>query len=250
MEEILVYFSIKYNGSFDRVYEAITSQEEIDQDDFRHVLSNISCNYTTILSSDYPECFKSIVCPPLVLFYYGDLSLIDKNRIGVIGMRDCSDYGRKACQFLVGDLVEEGYVIVSGLARGIDGEAARVAIEGGGKTIAILGSGIDYCYPKRHQTLYDEIKENHLIISEYPGYCAPTREHFPARNRIIAALSSKLLVVEADVRSGTMITVGFALEQGKEVYSVPNTIFGHQGCNELISMGAKLVRSAKDIIDD
>lgn len=135
------------------------------------------------------------------------------------------------------------------MAKGIDGVGHRTALKSNGHTVAVLGSGIDYPYPPMNKELYDQLK-NELIISEYPGLTPPRKDYFPKRNRIIAGLSQKLLVTEADIKSGTMITVGFALEQGKDVFAVPGRIYGCKGCNALIQQGAKLVMSVEDILEE
>ena len=249
MEEILLYLSLKYQGQFDKIYQAIQNNEQIDVEIFKKMKKKMKCHYTTIVSDDYPECLKHIACPPFVLYYYGDLSLVANKTIGVIGMRYPSEYGIEVTQKFVNDLVKEDYIIVSGLALGIDGIAHQQAINSKGKTIAVLGCGIDYCYPSIHLEMYEEIKENHLLISEYPLDLSPRKWYFPARNRLIAGLSHNLLVTEAKEKSGTMITVGFALEQGKDVMAVPSPFNGHEGCNLLIQQGAKLVKSVEDIVE-
>lgn len=249
MEEILLYLSMKYLGQFDKIYQAIQNKEQPDMQELEKMKKKLKCNYTTIVSDDYPECLKQIACPPFVLYYYGDLSLVNSQTIGVIGMRHPSEYGRNVTQELVHQLVLCDYTIVSGLALGIDGVAHQQAIESNGKTIAVLGCGIDYCYPASHKHLYQKIKKNHLLMSEYPLDLPPQKWFFPARNRLISGLSQSLLVTEANVKSGTMITVGFALEQGKEVMAVPSGVYGYEGCNVLIQQGAKLVKNVKDIVE-
>ena len=148
------------------------------------------------------------------------------------------------------DLAKNGYVIVSGLAKGIDSIAHKGAIEGGGKTVAILGSGIDYCYPSENKELYDEIKSSHLLISEYPNKSMPTPEQFPWRNRIIAGLSNTIVVAEAGIHSGTYITVADGLMNGRNICCVPHMANLNSGCNKLIKEGAALVENAKDVIDE
>lgn len=250
MEEILLYFSLKYSGDFDLIYQALKTKEEVDQELKKQLFKQLKCSYTTLISKNYPDTLKQITCPPFVLFYYGNLSLINDKCIGVVGKRKSSEYGNYATEYLVKQLVNEQYTIVSGMALGIDAVAHQSAINNDGKTIAILGSGIDYCYPKRNQKLYNDLKENHLIMSEYPGELVPQKMNFPRRNRIISGLSESILVTEADKRSGTMITVGHALEQGKDIYCIPARINDANGCNYLIQQGAKLVMNVGDIIDD
>lgn len=249
MEDILLYLSLKYNGQFDKIYKAIEEKEKADMELLSEWKNKMKCSYTTILSEDYPKRLKAIACPPFVLFYYGDLSLLNNKTIGVIGMRYPSEYGVDVTQRLVSDLVKEDYVIVSGLALGVDGIAHKTCIDFKGKTIAVLGCGIDYCYPSTNFDLYEVIKKDHLLVSEYPLGLSPQKWYFPARNRLIAGFSDSLLVTEAKEKSGTMITVGFALEQGKDVLAVPSDIYGNEGCNVLIQQGAKLVKNVKDIVE-
>ena len=250
MEEKALYYSLKYEGHYQKIYDAILNQEVIDEEEKKALFKQLKCRYTTIYSKDYPKKLRTINYPPIVLYYYGDLSLVDTQSIGIVGMRDVDAYGTKVTRELSSDLTQAGYTIVSGMARGIDGIAHRTAIANGGKTIAILGSGIDYCYPKQNQHLYNEIKENHLLMSEYPAMSEPQRQKFPFRNRIVAGLSDDILVTQAKERSGTLITVGYALEQGKDVYCVPSRIDDPEGCNLMIQQGAKLVMSAQDIMEE
>lgn len=250
MEELVLYFSLKYEGDFQKIYDALMRKERIDEV-LRHELKKkLNCCYTTLFSDDYPKMLKEINCPPFVLYYYGDISLINQKTIGVVGMRDVSEYGRTATKTFTSDLVKENYVIVSGMARGIDRIAHQCAIDNHGKTIAVLGTGIEYCYPKENKDIYEELKKFHLVMSEYPFKVAPSKKLFPFRNRIVAGLSQSVLITEARSQSGTMITAGYALEQGKEVYCVPSRFNDFSGCNELIKQGAKLVISIKDIIED
>ena len=250
MEEILVYFALKYNGDFDLILKALDTKEYVDEEEKKDALKQVKCSYTTIISEDYPLLLKDITCPPFVLFYYGDLSLLNKTCIGMIGSRYPSSYGRRATRILLSQLAKEDVTIISGMAIGIDGECHREAMNNHLHTCAILGSGIDYCYPKKHEEMYQYMKEHELVISEYPLDMMPRKECFPKRNRLISGLSSKLVVIEANKKSGTMITVGFALEQGKDVLAVPSRIDDMQGCNELISQGAKIVLKGEDIIEE
>ncbi len=250
MEELVLYFSLKYKGDFKCIYQALLDKEPIDELLKNELKKELKCHYTTLFSHDYPECLKRINCPPFVLYYYGDLSLINNKTIGVIGMRDCDEYGRHATTYFTEKLVHNGYVIVSGMARGIDTIAHITSIENGGKTIAVLGTGIEYCYPKENMKLYEILKKDHLILSEYPFKTSPSKKLFPYRNRIVSALSEKILITQSKLKSGTMITAGYALEQGKDVYCIPGRFYDYNGCNHLINQGAILVNSIKDIICD
>ncbi|WP_028042356.1 DNA-processing protein DprA [Candidatus Stoquefichus massiliensis] len=250
MEELVLYFSLKYEGNFQSIYNALLRKETVDENLRCELKKKLKCSYTTIFSDDYPEALKLINCPPFVLYYYGDLSLVKKKLIGIVGMRDMSDYGKKATQHFTSELVKSDYVIVSGMARGVDTVAHKSAIENKGKTIAVLGTGIEYCYPRENKVLYEELKAHHLVLSEYPDMTAPQKKLFPFRNRIIAGLSQKIMISEARVKSGTMITAGYALEQGKDIYCVPGRFDDFDGCNELIKQGAKLITNVQDIIED
>lgn len=250
MEEILLYFSIKYDGDFHKILKALQTKEKVTKQQIYDAKKTLKANYTTIISDDYPVSLKEIVCPPFVLFYYGDLSLLDKQCIGVIGSRRPSSYGLDVTQKIVKDLVENDYTIISGMALGIDSIAHQNALKNNGKTVAVLGSGIDYCYPKTNMEIYNKMKSNQLILSEYPNNLAPKPYHFPVRNRIIAGLSASILVTEANKKSGTMITVGYALDQGKDIFCIPSRINDPSGCNTLIQQGAKLILDINDIIED
>lgn len=250
MEELALYYSLKYEGDFQKIYNALLKKEKVDEELKKELKKKMNCKYTTIFSNDYPEILKLINCPPFVLYYYGDLSLLKEKIIGVVGMRDADQYGRYATKQFVQDLIKHDYVIVSGMARGADTVAHKTAMDNDGKTVAVLGTGIEYCYPRENKILYEEIKKNHLVLSEYPFLTAPQKKLFPFRNRIISGLSECILVTQARQKSGTMITAGYALEQGKEIYCIPGRFDDYDGCNELIKHGAKLITCVKDIIED
>lgn len=250
MEEIILYFSLKYQGDFDKIYQALERKEKVDEKLKEKLKASLKSQFTTIISKDYPSALKEISCPPFVLYYYGSLELVNTKCIGVIGMRHPTIYGIEVTKLIVNELVAHNYTIVSGLALGIDAIAHKSAMNSLGKTIAVLGSGIDYCYPLKNKSVYQAMKNNHLIISEYPGNLVPKKINFPRRNRIISGLSESILVTEANKHSGTMITVGHALEQGKDIYCIPGRINDPLGCNHLIQQGAKLVMDINDIIDD
>lgn len=246
--EMLIYFSIISNGDANEIIRHISEKTPIDEKAARKVISQIRSKTLTLLDKDYPERLKQIALPPIVLYYYGDISLIYniQDNISVVGSRCNTDYGKDVTNVFVKDLCRK-YNIVSGLAKGIDSIAHRSAIANKGKTIAVLGSGIDYCYPPFNKDIYETIKKDGLLISEYPLDLPPQKEWFPMRNRIIAGLSGSLLVTEAKVQSGTAITVFYALQQGKEVFCVPHRVGENSGCNALIKEGAILVETADDI---
>lgn len=249
-EDLLAFLAYKHKGDWEVIYEDIKnrvfpSQEEIDEG-----LSKIKSNYISLFNPLYPVHLKNIFRPPFVLFYYGDISLIadpDKN-LSVVGSRDYSEYGAEMTRKIVKEVIDE-YTIVSGLARGIDTIAHETAVKNGGKTIAVLGCGIDYCYPKENIVLYNDIKKNHLLISEYPGDTPPTNDNFPIRNRIIAGLSKGLLVTEAHYKSGSGITAHLALDFGRQIMFVPYHANEESLCNAFIRDGGFLVEDGEDVKD-
>jgi DNA processing protein len=207
----------------------------------------------TILDEKYPPMLKTIKDAPLVLYASGNLSLLyDVPSVSVIGTRNPSNTAFLKTKFVINPLIKENWVIVSGMAKGIDSLAHKLALYENGKTIAVLGSGFHHIYPKDNINLFHQIEQNGLVISEYPPNVPPKKYHFPERNRIISGISFATLVIEATEKSGTMITVDQALDQGREVYAVPGSPHIPQttGCLKLIQEGAKLVVSHKDLQKD
>ncbi len=207
---------------------------------------------TALGQADYPKLLAKIYDPPKVLYYRGDLSICDQPTLAVVGSRKFSPYGQQACQHIVGPLARQGMVIVSGLALGIDGISHQTALDNQGKTIAVLGSGVDdnSIFPVTNRHLARKIIENkNLIISEFPCGFRPTSYSFPTRNRIIAGLSLGTLIIEAAEKSGALITASCALDYNREVFAVPNPIFSptSAGVNNLIKNGAFPVTLPADI---
>ena len=204
-------------------------------------------------SKYYPERLRNIDDPPKELYCLGNLELLNyKNNIAMIGSRNCSSYGERVAKDFAYNLAREDVCIVSGLAKGIDSFSHIGALNAKGKTIAVLGSGLYNIYPKENIKLVEAIiKNNGLVISEYPLGTKPLKHHFPERNRIISGLSDSVLVVEARKNSGTNITVDFALEQGKDVFVIPGNIYSKtsDGTNFLITEGAIPVLSYRDILN-
>ena len=198
----------------------------------------------------YPEKIRCLEDAPYALFVRGELPDPDKKYVSVIGARKCSDYGRRTAEYFGRELAKAGVSVISGMARGIDGMAQEACIDAGEKSYALLGSGVDVIYPPSNKGLYNKLIENGGVISEYP----PGREslpfHFPMRNRLISALCDILLVVEAREKSGTFITVNYALEQGKDVYAVPGRIEDElsRGCNRLITQGAGVAYCVEEVL--
>ncbi len=192
------------------------------------------------------------VCPPVLLYYKGDLSIVDTDCVAIVGTRACSHYGREVAEMLARDLVTAGVTIVSGLATGIDGYAHAETLACGGRTIAVLGGGLDNITPVSNARLGEEIEYSGLIMTQYHPSASPTKYTFPERNRIISGLSLGTVVVEAGEKSGALITADFALEQGREVFAVPGNITSSKskGTNRLICEGAKPVTCANDILEE
>jgi DNA processing protein len=203
-------------------------------------------------SPDYPDLLRAVSNPPPVLYVRGELLPQDNWALGVVGTRRASVYGREATRSLVGGLAASGVTIVSGLAYGIDTHAHQTALDAGGRTIAVLGNGIDITYPAQNRKLADRIVEHGALVSEYPLGTQPESRNFPPRNRIISGLSLGVLVVEGAADSGAMITADFAAEQGREVFAVPGNILNRasEGPNRLIQQGAKLVIRIGDILEE
>lgn len=207
----------------------------------------------TLMDKEYPDSLRSIPDPPLALYAIGDISLLSVDKsISVIGTRKPSNQGKDKLHHIITPIIKAGYTIVSGLAYGIDKFAHERTLEYTGKTIAVLGGGFQHLYPRAHLSLCKQIAHSGLVLSEYAPNVRPQKYHFPERNRIISGLAKGTLVVEATERSGTLITVDQALDQGKEVFAVPGNPLEPQttGCNRLIQDGAKLVISAQDILDE
>lgn len=203
-------------------------------------------------SPGYPAPLVPLSTAPPLLYSRGAWTDADANAVGIVGSRSCTGYGKRVAAEIARGLARAGVTVVSGLARGIDGAAHRGALEGGGRTIAVLAGGLSSIYPPEHTELADQVAAAGALVTETPMTVAPQPGMFPARNRIISGLSRGVVVVEANIKSGALITVDHALEQGKEVFAVPGPTDSHAsaGCLELIRKGARLVRNAADILDD
>lgn len=251
-KNLLLYLSVKYKGNWDKIYEAIKKKENVNEEDINLVTKEIKSKFVTIIDKEYPKVLSQIFKPPFVIYYYGDIHLIDDiyKCISVVGSRNATEYGKRITKSLVSELAKNK-IIVSGLAKGIDAIAHESCIDSNGKTVAILGSGIDYCYPKENKELYNKIKNNHLLLSEYPNDLEPEKDYFPLRNRLIAAFSEATIVTEAkDRKSGSLITVRYALMFGRDVMCVPYSASSNSICNRLIKEGACLVETPNDVLDE
>jgi len=206
----------------------------------------------TLRDPEYPPLLREIADPPLTLHLAGDRSLLATHSIAVVGSRRATPYALNAAQKLAQELVRAGVTVVSGLARGVDAAAHQSALEASGRTIAVIGTGIDMVYPRSHRQLSRQIQEQGLIVSEFPAGTPPLAPNFPIRNRVISGLTLGTVVVEATGRSGSLITARMAAEQGREVFAVPGSIFstGSEGVHRLIQSGAKLVHDIDDIFEE
>ena len=202
--------------------------------------------------NDFPEKVRHIPNPPYALYYIGKLPDENRKTVAIVGARTRSAYGSEVAQEVAKTLAVNGVQVVSGLARGIDRDAHQGALNGGGDTYAVLGCGVDTCYPRENRYLYNQIITDGGIISEYPPGTKPSAGLFPARNRIVAGLSHCVVVVEAREKSGSLITADFAMEQGRDIYAVPGRICDSlsQGCNRLIKQGAGALISIEDFLSD
>ena len=202
--------------------------------------------------NSYPPLLKEIYDPPPLLYYYGNVDILHSNCLAIVGSRRHTVYGREIAYKFAAGLSRHGLIVVSGMARGIDTWAHKGVLDAGGKTAAILGCGLDVCYPPENKPLKEEIEKSGVLISEFPPGYKPLPANFPRRNRIISGLSLGTLVVEAGEKSGALITADFALEQGREVFAVPGGIASpySRGCHKLIKEGAKLVENIEDVLEE
>ncbi len=237
----LVSYSLKYDGEYHKINRALINNEPYTP------ILDLPC-VLTVLDEAYPDCLRNLTEPPYVLYYKGDLELLNYDSVAVVGSRMPQTYATMMTETIIGELAKR-FVIVSGLAKGIDALAHRQGLKEI-STIAILGCGIDFIYPIENGTLYDEIEKKGLILSEYPGKVLPLKHRFPWRNRIVAALGKVLIVMQADLKSGSMITVRAALDLGKDIYTIPYpiTALEGRGCNLLIQQGAGIILDQEDLM--
>ncbi len=210
------------------------------------------CAIITIVDETYPELLQEISAAPIVLYVRGDLALLNAPQLAMVGSRNPTSSGRELAHHFAHTLTSAGLSITSGLALGIDAEAHRGALSANGKTLAIFGTGLNQIYPASHRKLAEEIAANGLLISEFSPFMPPKAANFPQRNRIISGLSLGVLIVEAALQSGSLITARYANEQGREVFAIPGSIHNPlaRGCHHLIRQGAKLVETAEDILEE
>jgi len=231
-----------------RMQKSFEPAEELNR------LTKLGIKLVTYRDNEYPKILKEIYNPPAVLYMRGNFKKDDEFSLAVVGTRRFTPYGKQVTQEISYGLAKAGITIVSGLAVGIDTEAHKASLEAGGRTIAVLGGGIDEesIFPSVNKNLAKRIIENGVVLSEYPPGTPSLKQNFPARNRIIAGLSLGVLVVEAGEESGALITASYALDQGKDVFAIPGSIYfkTSRGPHNLIKMGAKLVTSYEDILSE
>lgn len=222
----------------------IYERQRFDPDDFRRRIKKAGAGYIIPGDAFYPLKLSSIYDPPLILYYIGDISMMNDERcIGIVGSRSATHYGLMCASGFAAGLAEAGVTVISGMALGIDGAAHRGCLRSGGRTVAVLGSGIDVCYPGNNIDIYERIKREGLILSEHAPGVEPYAYNFPLRNRLISGLSDGVLVIEARKKSGSLITAEYALEQGRNVYAVPGRIDDRlsEGTNKLITDNAAVL---------
>jgi DNA processing protein len=215
-------------------------------------VSRLGISVVTVADREYPRLLAQIPAPPPVLYVKGALLPEDDAALAIVGTRRSTSYGREVAARFAADFAEAGLTVVSGLARGVDAAAHEASLRAGGRTIAVLGSGVDIVYPPEHKNLAAQIVEHGALVSDYPPGRKPDAPNFPARNRIISGLSLGVVVVEAPARSGTLITVDFAADQGREVFVVPGSVLSANsaGGHRLLRDGARLVTCGADVMDD
>ncbi len=201
---------------------------------------------------DYPRKFDNLTSPPYAIYLKGKKIPAHTKKVAIVGARHCSPYGERMAIEFGETLACRGIDVISGMARGVDGAGHRGALNVGGRSYAVLGSGVDVCYPKEHIGLYVDLQERGGVFSELPPGVSPLPQHFPARNRLISALADVVLVMEAKVKSGSLITADQALELGKEVYALPGPVNSElsRGCNQLIKQGAGILISPEELLED
>lgn len=252
-KKIDVTFLLQLGFGREKAERVFGYRQVIDFEVLVRQMSTLGIRIVCVEDADYPSRLREIPNPPPFLFVRGSLPILHK-ALGVVGTRGITDYGRMATEKLVGDLAQNGFTIVSGLALGVDAAAHEVALKNQAPTVAVLGCGVDIVYPVENGGLFERILKNgNAIVSEHPLGTPALRHHFPLRNRIVSGLSRGVLIVEGGVKSGALITARYALEQGREVFAVPNDITKRElgGTNHLIRRGeAKLVERAQDILDE
>lgn len=243
---------LEKSGIFTRedIYNIVNSRYKINLEDKWNEMVKKNIHFTHLDDGEYPERLRVYEDKPLWLYYKGKLPGQDEKLSGIVGARNCSNYGKAMSENIAGKLTKYSVGIISGMARGIDAAAHWGAIKMGGRTYAVLGCGVDICYPRENIEIYMRIIDNGAVISEYPPGTVPLAWQFPERNRIISMLAENVAIMEAKLKSGSLITTDYALKYGKEVFALPGRVGDtlSEGCNELIKSGASLLTDADDMI--
>jgi DNA processing protein len=216
------------------------------------LLKSAAAELITFWDDRYPPFLRKIADPPILLFVRGNSDVLNGAKLAIVGTRTPSSYGKMMAERFAKELISYDLTIVSGLARGVDTIAHRAVVQNGGRTIAVLGSGVDTIYPEENIKLAEQMMQNGALVSEFPMGAKPDAPHFPRRNRIIAGLAMGTMVIEAGNKSGALITADFALDQGREVFALPGNVNNPKsvGCNKLIQQGAKLVMTVEDVLEE
>lgn len=245
--------NLRDTGLSEKICERIVQvRKELELDQYIKRFQSIGIQFLIKEDPQYPRYLKEIDQPPPVLFLKGDINLEDEWSVAIVGTRKVTHYGKQVAEEFSKVLADHKITVVSGLARGVDGIAHKGALDAGGRTIAVLGSGVDRIYPAEHKALAEQIAKCGAIISDYPPGTAPEATNFPPRNRIISGLSRATIVIEASQTSGALITADFAASQGRNVYAVPGSIYNVQskGTNKLIQQGAKPLLDIREVLQD
>jgi DNA processing protein len=252
--EALIPWVCRCRASPDQPDESLVAAARVEAEALAQIEHAARMDITTAVfdADEYPTLLASIPDPPALLWIRGDVTVLSSRAIAVVGSRSATPYGLAIAAKIAGDLAAAGFVIVSGLARGVDSAAHVAALTAGGKSVGVLGCGIDRVYPPEHKPLAARVQRSGAVISEFPPGVPPLPHHFPLRNRIVSGLSRAVVVIEAPEKSGALITASTALEQGREVMVVPGPAVGgrNRGGHLLIRDGAKVVESADDILHD
>ena len=247
MEEVLVYFALKYKGDFYKILSALQNKERVFDVQRKEAINGLKCNYTTLISEDYPSYLKESKCPPFVIFYKGNLKLLeDDNLINIIGDNTNDAYGENVTKEITNNLIKNNSTIVVGNNKGIEKIAKDTTLEKNGKLVIVLNNGIE-----SDDYLVDSTNENILIISEYANNIANTNSTRLFSRRIAVGLSDKILVTQTKLKSDPIVSVGFASNLGKDIYVIPNNVDSkYKGNNKLIQEGARTVTNLTDPFGD
>lgn len=246
MREILVYFALKYNGDFGEILGALQRKEKVDQQLKKELFKQLRCKFVTILDDEYPKKLKDVSAPPFVLFYYGNLDILQMKTVAYIGTEHYSEESAHSTIKFVKELVKKEFCLISGFNVGINRLVHKEAINNNGYSVAVLSNGIDKCSQRINQDIYEEMKNHQLIISEYPFEVESSIKRSVFKNRLIGGLCNALIVGECDLGAPYFKAIDYAVEFDKNVYSIPvSALAKKQGTNELIKNGAMLMNDVE-----